>query len=462
MTQQFFGTATGDPLRLQRMLGFQSGVGIPQDDLTKMQPFKGFGGPIAMSPSYIDAQRLNSSGEAEPQMTSKLDYGTQRIHFGDFDPAEPAQLKFLLALMGGYDAAVTGSSTRYRFSRKQAVVGTAFNNKLTYINDTDKGIPLRFTDVMAKGFSMQVGPRQNCSLVAEVRAGKVDTWGDAVVAGTGVVAPILRHYSTDNFAADSLDYDLYVKIITETATEVTFQVKKGAAGSLSATQTATKGVWTDIYLGSPAVTPYGNWGQQIQVLFVVSIDGTYVVDDVWQFPKRRVLTIDDADYATSRAIAEVNARFYLDGQEFGVDNGVTINVDRANVITRYSGGGEQPIGTDAAGITLVTVAVNRRLVDMDLQVALMNRASRSLVVDLRSNTAIQSGIYYRGAFVLPQLKATGQFHDAEDGAQNKDEQMIFRAEYPDADFSYAGETDIRSQLEVIVDTDVLEADLVAA
>ena len=62
-------------------------------------------------------------------------------------------------------------------------------------------------------------------------------------------------------------------------------------------------------------------------------------------------------------------------------------------------------------------------------------------------------------FVLPYLSVEGTMHDADEGATNYNETLTMRAFVPESDFSYGGITDFAADLEVVVDTDLVAADL---
>lgn len=468
--QPFFQSATGDPTKLVRALAWQSADGIPNDDMTTFKPFKGFGGPLTPSMTYIDRQLINRSAQRSRAMDSKIDFTGQTFNMGDLDPADFGQAMLMLQLMQGYDVAVSSGWSRYRMSQEQADVGTAWNKKLTYLNDTDKGLPARFVDLIVAGFTLTLAGRQNANLTYRVRNGKVDFWGDPTVTGTGTVKPILRHFHADNFDPDATNKDVTITIVSDSATAVVFTVKIGA-GAASANQTATKGIWTYLYTGSPAVTTLGPRRNQIQIYFPPGADGSFVDADVWSFPKRRTagLGFVEADYPASQALAEVQARFFMGSEEVAIDNGVTLTYDVADAITRYAVGGEQPVGTDRKGQATVTVALNRRLVDMELQKQLLLRDDTSLVIECLSDSLIAGGSNhpFGYTFVLPLVVPQGDAHDAAEGANNYDEQITMIAAKPSADFTgpagttVSGITDFAADLEVVIDTDIAEADLTA-
>ena len=114
----------------------------------------------------------------------------------------------------------------------------------------------------------------------------------------------------------------------------------------------------------------------------------------------------------------------------------------------------------------MTVTINRRLVNLDLQQALMTASSVSLVAEGRNDVIVGTSTYYYGmAAVLPNLTFDdGEMHDSDDGAQNRDEVMTLRAAPPESDFTFAtpGQasiTDISADIEWIVDTNIVAADI---
>lgn len=459
MTQAFFNSTAGDPASLTRLLAFQTADGIPALD-SALVPYKSFGGVLSPSPTNIRRQAVLTRPMRELDMRSKVDNSGRTLNLGDIDPSNHAQLAFLLSLFQGYDLATANGHTRWRISQQQAVDGTQLLKKLTHINDSDKGIPFRHVDVIARSMDLSIAPRQNASLKFGVEAGRFDFWEVPTITGTGTVKAILRGTTAGNWDADATDKDVFIKIIGDTASEVTFQAKEATAGSYSSTQTATKGVWTYVYTGASSTVPLGGRAAQVEVYFPTGSNGDFPDNDVQEFAKRRTLAVVDADYPTPRPLAETQFRFLLDGTSIFVDNGVTLSVDVPGAVTRYAAGGEQAIGTDRKGQHDVTVNINRRLVDLDLQKALMTADQVSLVIEGKNDSVVgTSAIYWGAAFVLPYLSVEGTMHDAEEGAQNYDETLTLRAFKPPTSFTYGSITDIDADLEIIWDTDIVAADL---
>lgn len=460
MTQQFFAGTSGDPASLVREFYFQSLDGVAALD-ANLVPYKNFGGILSPRPTSIRRQSVLTRPMRELDMRSKAETDGRSLHLGDLDPSNHMQLAMWISLLQGYSLATASGHTRWRISQEMADVGTAVYNKITHINDSNKGIPIRHTDLIARSVELAIAPRENASLIFGVEAGRFDFWGVPTrTTGTGLVLPQLRGTSSENWLPDATDGVVFIKIMSDSATIVTFQAKVATAGSYSSTQTATKGEWCYVYTGASSTVPLGGRAAQVEVYFPTGIDGSFVDADIFEFPKRRLLAVVPADYPTPRPVAETQFRFLLDGVSVYADGGVTINVDVPNATTRYVAGGEQPIGTDRFGQHDVTVTIDRRMVDLDLQKALMTADTVSLVAEGRNDTIVGASLKYWGtAVVLPYLSLEGTMHDADVGAANKDEVMTLRAFRPESSFTYEDLTDIDADIEVIVDTDIIAADL---
>lgn len=459
MEQPFFNSQAGDPASLIRMLAFQTDDGVPCLD-SALIPYKSYGGVLTPAPTSLRRQSILNRPMRELDMRSKVDNAGKTLHLGGADPANHAQLALLISLFQGFSLATASGHTRWRISQQQAIDGTQLLKKLTHINDSNLGIPVRHTDVIARSLELSISPRQNAFLRFGVEAGRFDFWEVPTVTGTGVVLPILRGTTPGQWEADATDKDVFIKIISDDATTVTFQAKEATAGSYSSSQVATKGSWCYVYTGASSTVPLGGRAGQVEIYFPTGGDGSFVDNDVFEFVKRRVLSVVDGDYPTPRPLAETQFRFELNGTPIYVDNGVTLNVDVPGAVTRYAAGGEQAIGTDRKGQHDITVTLDRRLVDMDLQKALMTADQVSLVIDGRNDTVVGSSVYYWGMWaVLPYLSVEGQMHDAEEGATNYNETMTLRAALPPTDFSYGGITDFAADCEFVVDTDIVAADL---
>ena len=459
MAQPFFNSTAGDPASLTRMLAFQTTDGVPCLDAA-LVPYKSYGGVLSPSPTNIRRQAILTRPMRELDMRSKVDNAGRTLHLGDADPSNHAQLAFLLSLFQGYDLATADGHTRWRISQQQAIDGTQLLKKLTHINDSNKGIPIRHTDVIARSLELSISPRQNAFLRFGVEAGRFDFWEVPTITGTGLVRPILRGTTPGNWDLDATDKDVFIKVISDDATTVTFQAKEATAGSYSSSQVANKGEWTYVFTGASSTVPLGGRAAQVEVYFPTGANNSFVDNDVFEFAKRRTLSVVDGDYPTPRPLAETQFRFEVNGEAICVDNGVTVNVDVPGAVTRYAAGGEQAIGTDRKGQHDVTVTLDRRLVDLELQKALMTADQVSLVIDGRNDTVVGTSVYYWGMwFVLPYLSVEGTMHDAEEGAQNFNETLTLRAFVPESDFSYGGITDFAADLEVVVDTDLVAADL---
>ena len=445
MTTAFFQSATGDPVKSQRRIGWQTADGLPA---TTFVDFLHNGGPVRVAPSVIERAIIRSTPMRQAPIDSKGDVEVGPLNMGDLDVGNQAQLMLLLSVLGKYATTnPSGAHYRHRLSQDKANAQTA---KLTMQSDSDKGIPLQIVDLLASGFEINATARQNLLLTVPCVGGKYDFFGAATVTGTGVVAPRLRH-SWDGHWEPTADKDVYVKIISDTATTVTFQVQIAAAGGYSASQVATKGVWTYVNYGASDLL-LGTRAEQIQVYFPTGADGTYVDLDVWKILNRRAVW--SPSFGTERVLAETQARFYFDDAEFAVDNGVQIAVAVPGVETRYGTGGTQPTGTFRKGFQDVSVRISRKYVDLTLEKALMTHDSVSLVLEAYSDTLIGATAQRYGAtIVLPNLRLTGVPFDVEAGGQNQDEEFTFLAKESIATYTYNG-LDYTADIEITVDTDI--------
>lgn len=467
MTQAFFNSEAGDPDSLTRLVYFQTQDGVPALD-ADLVPYKSKGGKFTPKPTSIRRATLFNRPMRERNMRSKVLTSGGALNLGDLDTGNHMQLCSLIQYHQGYASSTANGHTRFRISQQQADDGTAVYDKLTHVNDSDIGIPVRHTDCLVGGLSLAILPGQNALFRANLVAGRHDFWGVPTVTGTGVVKPILRGTTSDaaagftgNWAADATDKDVYIKVISDDSTTVTFQCKEASAGTYSSSQVATKGTWAFVYTGTSSTIPLGGRAAQVEVYFPVGANNSFVDNDVWVFPKRRILTVAPTDYPTPRVIAETQFRFLINGSPAYCDGGVTITETVPGAASRVVAGGEQAIGTDRFGQHDVFVTINRRMVDLDLQKALMTADTVSLVAEGRNDTIVGTSTNYWGcAAILPHLSFDeGELHDTEDGGGNRDEVFTLSASPPDSDFTYDGITDISADIEWIVDTDLTAADL---
>ena len=467
MTQAFFDSKAGDPASVTRLFYAQTADGIPAADASLI-PYKSNAGKWTPSPKRIRRAAVLNRPMRETDIRSKVEMVGGLLNLGDLDPGNHMQLASLISYHQGYDVTTASGHTRWRISQQQVDDGTAAYAKYTHINDSDKGIPIRTTDNICSGLELGILPGQNASLKAQWVAGRHDFWGAATITGTGLVAAKIRGTTSDaasgftgNWAADATDKDVLVKIISDDASTVTFQIKEAAAGTYSSSQVATKGVWCYAYTGTSGTIPLGGRAAQVELYFATGSNGDFVDNDVHTFPKRRILSVAPTDYPTLRTVAETQFRFLLNGTAIYCDGGVTIKESVPGAAARLVAGGEQAIGTDRFGQHDVTVTLDRRMVDLDLQKALMTADTVSLVAEGRNDTIVGTSLYYYGmAAVLPKLSFDdGEMHDSEEGGQNRDEVMTLRAGIPDSDFTYDGLTDISADIEWIVDTAIVAADL---
>lgn len=460
MTVPFYGSTAGDPTALQRAYAVQAADGVPPA-IANFIPFLCYGGVVTVSPKWIERKQILRRPMRAAAMTSKTDMVGGKLAMGDLDPANHMQLIGLLSFFQGYSFTTALGGTKYRISQQQYEDGTPFLKKIAYVGDSDKGLAIRFIDGLCGGVGIGIQPRQNVNLSLDWTFGRFDFWSDPVLSGpaAGTIPPLIRNVLDEQFDASATTGDVIVTIVSVTASTVTYTVAVGA-GSPSGSQTATKGIWTYAYSGAASTVPLGRRSQQVQLFFPVGAIGTFVGGDIWTWQSRHSLAYTDVDYPTPMPLAETQFRFYLNGGEIVVNNGVAVSCAAPGATTLYSASGEQPIGTDRKGQHSINVQLDRRLVDMDLQQALMQRNAAAIVLESKNDIVVGTSAEYHGiAMVLPNCSMEGELHDAAEGATNYDEKMILKAYRPASGFTYGGFTDITADIEFIVDTTLSPTDL---
>lgn len=251
MSTPFWGSGAGDPVRSIRRLGRQSADGVPAAT-ADLDDFYHFGSPIKLGLDVVERAALTSGSVRGAPLNGKVNVaGVGPLNMGDLNANDPAQLKAFLQYFQGYKATqVSGAHYMIRMSDdwRTRAGGTQELGKLTIQGEDDKGYAVRIVDAIAGGFSLSIKSRENVKLSFPLAAGKVDFHGEPTVTGTGIVAPILRHFWSGNF--DSADKVIYLTIVSQTATTVTVTVRVGTSGSESASQTITFNTWTRLYYGN--------------------------------------------------------------------------------------------------------------------------------------------------------------------------------------------------------------------
>ena len=446
----FYGSGQGDPVRMQRKFGFQTALGVPAPS-ANLTDFQSNGGPLAMSPSWIERAVIRGGSMRQSALASKSDVTGGPLDMGDLDLGNRVQLQMILSALEKYNTAtVTGAHIRHKISGAQA--STPAVNAGTLWTDDDNGMPMRFVDVRAGGFTLVCQNRGNVRLTVPVAPGKFDAHGAvSQEAGTGSTLPELRHTWSGNREEDGGDdTDIWIKVIDDTPA-LLIKAKVGAASTYDgANITVTPGTWQYLYHGT-GNAPLGSRAEQIQIYWPAS--PTLATDDEFKILRRRARW--SPSYGTSRVMAETQARFYLEGnEEIVLDGGWTLTVGIPGVETLYAPSTAQPIGTFRSGFKDVSLQIVRRKIDNTLERALLDRAVKAVVLELKNDTLIGATANYFGMdIILPGCHFSGQGWTTDAGGQNREETFDLMCKEPTSAFSWRGSS-VSADIEVWADTDI--------
>lgn len=442
----FYASAEGDPVRMQRKIGWQTALGVPAP-AGNLIDFMSNGGPVAPSPTQIERAVIRNTTMRQAPIQSKSDVVGGPLDMGDLDVGNGAHLRAILSALGRY-ATTNPSGAHYRHRISQAGASAPTVNALTLYTDDDTGNPVRWVDVRASGFSLVCQNRANLRLTVPIAPGKFDMHGAVTqTSGTGSTLPELRHTWSGN-TEETDDTDIYVQVVT--ASPLTIKVKVGSATTYDgAAISVTPGTWQYLtYLTGNA--PLGRRDEQIQIYWPTS--PTLVDADAFRILNRRARW--SPSYGTARVLAEIQARFYLGTDEIVLDGGWTLTVAIPGVETRYAPGTSQPIGTFRSGFQDVSLQISRRMIDYTLQRALLERQTLSCVLEMKNDTLIgATSAYYGAAIVLPAVTLTGPAHSTDAGGTNRDETFTLMCKEAASAFVYNG-LNFTADCEVVVDTDL--------
>jgi len=263
----FYGSGSGDPTRSIRRLARQSADGVPAT--SGFIDFYHNGSPMKLGRASVERAALTSGSTRGLPLIGKFEVGgVGPFNMGDLNANDSAQLALFKSFaQGSLSANVSGAHYLHRISDwfRENGGGTQELDKLTVIGEDDKGYAARAVDVIPSGFTLNIASRQNVALTFPLNSGKVDFHDDPSVTGTGIEAPILRHDWSGNYDP-TVDYDIYITIVSQTATTVTFTCRVGAGGTESSSQTATFNTWTRLNYASTD-TMLGTFGSRIEAYF---------------------------------------------------------------------------------------------------------------------------------------------------------------------------------------------------
>ena len=442
-TTPFLSTATGDPINLKRQIAQQPTLRVPAT--TGFVDFRSNGGPIAPSPSDVERLLIALGGAPSNRLAGKTAIEGGPFSIGDVDPANKGMLQLLANGFGQY--AITDNTTwfSWRFGLDEA---TAAANYLTLHNDTDVLPRMRFKDLMVGGFSVSAAPNDNLAIEFPFISGGYDMHGEVTqTAGTGSDLPILEHTWSGNWALDAVDKDLYVEVVS--GATFTFKCKVGSATTYDgATLTGVEGGW--IRLTDESDERLGEYAEQIRMY--IPSGATWTDADEFKIAKRRASWTPSL--AVERPVAAVNTAFILGGEEIRVEGGWQVEAAWENLELYNDTSGKQGGTPDRTGEFQVTVTPTRRVVDLDIQKALHEGETLSLVIEAITDSVIGATTEnYRFLMVFPSVKPFGAMFGVEAGGESKDEVPTLIAGVPSSTFNYDGES-YDSHCTILIQNDI--------
>lgn len=455
MSQEYHDIATGDPTRLQRQIGWQTAKGLPAS--SGMVDVITNGGEFSFVAGTIEQANIIGSGERGAGLDAAYEVGPVTVNLGDVDIASAGQLMVEASVLQRYDTTnPSGAHFRHRLG---ATKGTAVPPGMSWVDDPDTGVRPRFADVLASQFVYDLKSKANASMGATLVHGGWDLFGAVTQStGTGVTdagLPTFGNTWEGNRVADSVDRIIQVKVIS--VSPFTVKVKVGASTTfdgLAITAVESKRCFLFGTTADGAHVPIGGFGEQIWMR--CDDMSAWEVNDVFTVQKRRARATPS--YPPQVLVPETHCRFYVGGDEFYADQGLTLTVARGNAeILTAAAAGPQPIGTLVSGFTSFIFSVSKRLTNLDAYIAAMNRYKTTVILEAKSNALIGATTQnYMRAYVAPQCRYVGvkPFSPGVGAGGPPQESYTLIAEIPDSTLSYRG-MDFTGAFESVWDGDII-------
>lgn len=353
-------------------------AGVPQDSGRIDFDFSASSG--ADTPTSIERTEILPGGESPEKLPSKrtpvLGYTIPNVH------PETSWLPFF-ALIGKAAAGVEVGPASGYYLHTVALDESDLTapGSLTGYVFKDDGQGVRFLESRVQSTAISFGQGASISQEVTLIPGRADYWGDPVRTGTGTAKLAMRGICDLNFVRGLYlledNSDLFVKVISSTGTTVTVQVKLGTGGVYSADQVLTKAAWNWIGYGADLIM-VGNRADKGE-LYVPSA-GTYVADDVYRIPRRRVTPVKSAPDPAD-VVVEVYSSAEVDGQEFRLTQGTT-TLEKTGVTAEQQFGGRQAARTVSRGFLKPTLTFQRQYLDIEFLHALEMGRTFSFRLDL--------------------------------------------------------------------------------
>jgi hypothetical protein len=423
----FYGSATGIGSRLQRRISQQAEVDL--DPFVTMRDFASNGGPFAFPFDRVEPGKVSAGGAPLPYLPVKGGGVSVDMPFGNVDPNCYGQLHALANFFGYYDITPNDSDPEYYDWRFDLLQSTAADPYLKLHDDNDFYRRTMLNNRIGQ-IVITIGDSGRVDFTSTFHNPKEwHFWADPTqTVGSGNTRPTVRGPAGEVLTTESLDH-LVVEATTVSAGVVTLKTydEGESAGVSQAYTIGNRAVRLKDHLGvdfGSEARPYlGAWGTGASV----------VTGNIWTVERRRDRW--SQSLPTQYLIPAVNFRLYYDGAEIPIEGGITItgtwevSEPRVDIFREYGG------YVKRAGKMMWTVELSREIRDLVFQAGLHNRTKVALVLEGRTDSEITTGVPAVFRAVFPQLGASGEMFDVDEGALNTEESVTLHAEVPDTSYT---------------------------
>jgi hypothetical protein len=440
MSLGFFQNQTGNPAaEFLRRMAVQTDAGIPAT--SGWVDFYSNGGPFAITPTVIPRGIIGRSGERQAPMLGPIEIGNTPMDMGDLNVGKE-QLLAIAAYHRKYTA-TTPTAGVYRYVISSAGATDA-ETLLSILTHSGTGKPFRLTDCMPAGYSLAAQPSQNLRLIVNMLATRADFYGFATqTEGTGSTLPIFRGQVA---AWSASDKDVVILVVDDTPLSV--KSKIAAATTFDgAAISGTAGEWILLNDGTAVSMPLGGWADQGSIYWPAS--PTLAANDEFLIPA--TIPLWTPSFATVQPLPVINTRVLINGSVVNTE-GWTITANKPGAVV-LRGTNKQGYAVLDRGESQISVQIQRRLVDLDLQNALLHGTPVQMVQECRGGQIGSTSYYYRQVALFPKLIAEGALFDTPAGGQDDQENLTLQAYESSTNLSYEG-NNYTKPVTWLIDTDV--------
>lgn len=452
--------AQGNPKNLRRIIAPQATLGIPTVATASLIEMRTNGGKIA--PVRASIPRAVVSRSRQRPLKGKMTLTNGPIAGGDADPANRGMLRLLANHFGNYTVETVnevrvggGSFKRWTFSVSASTAADAY---LSLIEDNDVIPRFLAYDLAVNQIEGAATAGENYKVNFGVVGGSHTFYSlGEQSSGTGSEVPVLIGTYSGNWALDSVDNDIYLKVSAQDSTTVTFLAKVSAAASYGAiTFVVTRGEYAKIVDSNSGEFLAGEGSYTETPAVYASVGGTYATNDEFTFLNRI------ESFATSlgieRPISSVNTEFYVDGERFRSEGGWTYTS------AWERGEGQQDVSFEQgnkpvrSGQILTSLNPTRELADLALQKIIHQGSVVSAYIDSATDVYIASTIRrYRWLAIFPSLQASGEMYGPDEGATNTQEAVTLETGAPESTFTISDpdqDIEIDDDFAIVIENDI--------